>query len=152
MTSLVYKHSKCELVSATIMDILYQDAMIEAGIPVPMPAGPRLPWRHHARDDIFENMRDWEFRQRFRFSKDGVLRICDLLAPYVHYDQRSHCLTPLQSLCLTLSFLGGHEFQRTTVTISFRYATIDKYYKNSKKYVCFVWRQFTKNIYIGHTN
>ena len=30
--------------------IFYQDAMLEADIPVAMP---RLPWRHHFRDDVF---------------------------------------------------------------------------------------------------
>lgn len=74
----------------------------------------RQPWRHFPRDDPFTNMREEEFRRRFRFSKTNVLALCDRLTPHLRLVDKAHALTPLQMTLLTLSNLGGDEFQRTT--------------------------------------
>jgi hypothetical protein len=71
----------------------------------------RQDWRRFVRDDPFISMRDEEFRLRFRFSKENVIKICDRITPHLAVDNRSHALSPLQMLLLTLSNLSGDEFQ-----------------------------------------
>ena len=74
----------------------------------------RQEWRHFVRSDPFVELRDEEFRLQYRFSKQSVLRLECEITPFLQVDERAHCLTPLQMLLITLSHLGGDEFQRTT--------------------------------------
>ena len=89
--------------------ILYQDDQALLDPPLP-----RQTWRKHEREDFFDTLRDAEFRLQYRFTKDSVLKIADLLTPHLRPADRSHCLTPLQMTMLTLSNLAGDGFQRTT--------------------------------------
>ena len=73
---------------------------------------PRHSWRHFDRVDPFEDLRDDEFRIQYQFTKRSVEHLVDILSPHLTDDPRSHCLTPLQQVLLTLSSLGGDEFQR----------------------------------------
>ena len=71
-------------------------------------------WRHFERSDPFEDLNDVEFRDNYRFTKQSVHRLVSELLPYLVDDKRRHCLTPMQQVLMTLDYLGGDEFMRTT--------------------------------------
>ena len=63
----------------------------------------REPWRHFERHDPFVELNDREFRLQFRFSKDSVDNLVDLVTPHFPQDDCKHVLTPLQNVLVTLS-------------------------------------------------
>ena len=77
--------------------VLNEDQQINAPIP-----SLRAEWRHFERENPFDSMSDREFRINHRLSKASVLKLADLINPFMVTDERSHSLTPLQKLCLTL--------------------------------------------------
>ena len=71
-------------------------------------------WRHFDRGDPFVELNEAEFWLHYRFSPESVEHLADVITPHLRVDNRRHSLTPLQMVLLTLSSLGGDEFQRTT--------------------------------------
>jgi hypothetical protein len=58
---------------------------------------------------------DAEFRTHFRFSKDQVAELVQMLLPHLrHETERGNPLTPVQQLCAALNYFGGGQFQRIT--------------------------------------
>ena len=58
---------------------------------------------------------DAEFRRHFRFTKDQVGELVQMLLPVLtHVTERGHPLTPVQQLCAVLNYYGGGQFQRIT--------------------------------------
>jgi hypothetical protein len=58
---------------------------------------------------------DAEFRTHFRFTKDQVGQLVQMLLPYLqHESDRGNPLTPVQQLCAVLNYYGGGHFQRIT--------------------------------------
>lgn len=54
------------------------------------------------------------FRRHYRFTKEGVLKLTDLIEEKLKcQDGRGSPLTPLQQICLVLSYFGGGTFQHT---------------------------------------
>ena len=93
-------------------EVVHQDEQIALDIEV------REPWRHFERHDPFVELNDREFRLQFRFSKDSVDNLVDLVTPHFPQDDRRHVLTPLQNVLVTLSSLAGDEFQRTSALLT----------------------------------
>lgn len=59
------------------------------------------------------------FSRHYRFTKEGVLRLTDLFEPYLRErDARGSPLTPVQRVCLVLSYYGGGHFQHTSGLIA----------------------------------
>ena len=53
-------------------------------------------------------------RRHYRFSKNNVHRLCNLLQNDLEYQSsRGSPLTPLNQICLTLAYFGGGTFQHT---------------------------------------
>ena len=50
------------------------------------------------RPDFNQSMTDFEFLRTFRFTKNGVNSITDLLAPHIQNGNRGRPLTPLQQV------------------------------------------------------
>ena len=80
--------------------IFYED---ELAVGPPPPA--RAPRRDYVREDPFVTMGDREFRLHYRFTKESVLVLTDLLD--LQRDEWDNYLTPLQMVLLTLSSLGA---------------------------------------------
>ncbi len=60
-------------------------------------------------------MSDAEFRRHFRFTKDQVGELVQMLLPVLtHVTERGNTLTPVQQLCAVLNYCGGGEFQHIT--------------------------------------
>ena len=76
--------------------------------------GIRADWQHFEQANLFESMKEREFRLNFRLSKESVIELTHLITPFLHEDVRSHTLTPLQMVCITLDNLGADKFQRIT--------------------------------------
>ena len=73
----------------------------------------REPRRSRPRLDPF-TLPDREFKGRYRFSKDGVRRLTDLLRPgLIHKDEKGCPFTPEQIVCCGLNILGSAHFQQT---------------------------------------
>lgn len=54
------------------------------------------------------------FRRHFRFSKQNVRRLADLLEDQLGTDSsRGSPLSPVEQVCLTLAYYGGGTFQHT---------------------------------------
>ena len=51
------------------------------------------------RHNFMEELSDLEFQQNFRFTKDGMTQLVDLLEPHlIHHTGRGNPLTPLQQV------------------------------------------------------
>ena len=75
--------------------------------------GNREPVRRRNRLDPF-SLPDREFRVRFRFSKDGVRQLTEIIRPGLeHGNNRGLPFTPEQVVCCGLDFFSGGHFQRT---------------------------------------
>ena len=73
---------------------------------------PRVP---RVRVDPLDSMSDPEFKRHFRFSKQSVERIADMLGEDLEFDtNRGEPLSPVQQVCLALHHYGGGQFQRVT--------------------------------------
>ena len=60
-------------------------------------------------------MSDYNFRQHFRFNKETVTRLTNLLSDDLsHENDRGLPVPPLHPVCIYLSHMGGAEFQRMT--------------------------------------
>ena len=70
--------------------------------------------RFFERIDPFTAYNDREFRLNFRLSKESVIELTRLIAPHLKPQRNYREFTPLEMVCLTLSNLGGDEFQRTS--------------------------------------
>ena len=92
--------------------LLYQEQQVNVDVPAN-----RHDWRHFERGNPFESMTDREFRLNFRLSKESVIELTRLITPHLRVDNRSHSLTPLQMMCVTLDNLGADEFQRVTARL-----------------------------------
>ncbi len=92
-----------------------------------------LRWRRERRDGLLfrEERRLWdrsnplvefsdtEFRRNFRLTKRGILHLVDLVEEDLQYpDNRGSPLTPLQQVCLCMTFLSSGTFQRTAGVIA----------------------------------
>jgi hypothetical protein len=54
------------------------------------------------------------FREHFRFTKESMLRLVELLKPNLqHQSRRGLPLTPLQQTCVAMSYFASATFQRT---------------------------------------
>jgi hypothetical protein len=63
--------------------------------------------------DPKEAMSDHEFKLNFRFSKDSVQRITDMLTPdFQNEDNKGLPAPPFEQVCITLYTMGGGQFQR----------------------------------------
>ena len=61
------------------------------------------------------SLRDVEFKQHFRFSKNAVKDLVTMLRPDLIYNcNRGLPLSPELKVCLALSYYGGGHFQRIT--------------------------------------
>ena len=70
--------------------------------------------RRRERVDPF-NLPDREFKARYRFSKDGVRKLTDILRPYLNADaenNRGLPFSPEQIVTSGLDILGSGHFQR----------------------------------------
>ena len=73
---------------------------------------PRVP---RVRVDHQDSMSDPEFKRHFRFSKQSVERIAEMLGEDLEFDtNRGEPLSPVQQVCLALHHYGGGQFQRVT--------------------------------------
>ena len=55
--------------------------------------------RRRARPDFLVDVSDWDFKKNFRFSKDGAVRLVELLGGHLtHEDNRGRPLTPVQQV------------------------------------------------------
>ena len=54
------------------------------------------------------------FKSRYRFDRDNVMRILDLVEPifYINRNRRGNPCSPLQIVCSALEILGGGHFFR----------------------------------------
>ncbi len=90
-------------------------------------------WRRERREGVLvrEERRLWdrsnplveysekEFRRNFRLSKRGILRLVDLVEEDLsRQNNRGSPLTPLQQVCLCMTFLSSGTFQRTAGVIA----------------------------------
>ena len=66
----------------------------------------REPVRRRNRADPLQEIPDREFKARFRFSKDNVLRITDMLRHSLIAGGRGHPFSPEEIVCLSLDILG----------------------------------------------
>ena len=72
----------------------------------------RAPRRRRERLDPF-TLPDREFKARFRFSKEGVTRLTNLVRGSLsHTTNRGIPFTAEQVVCSALDYLGGGHFQR----------------------------------------
>ena len=79
---------------------------------VDVAGGPaRGPIQERVREDPFL-LHDRAFKSRYRFSKEGVRHLTDLLRPQLVRDQRGHPFSPELTVCAGLDILGGGHFQR----------------------------------------
>ena len=92
--------------------LLYEEQQANIDVPVNRPE-----WRRFVRGNPFESMTDREFRLNFRLSKSSVIELTRLIEPHLTVDERSHTLTPIQMVCITLDNLGADEFQRITARL-----------------------------------
>ena len=66
------------------------------------------------RVDPTENLSDAEFKRNFRFDKENVQRLTELLHDELaRPTRRGRPLTPSQQVCITLNYLAGAPFKRT---------------------------------------
>lgn len=73
---------------------------------------PRVP---RDRVDPRDSMSDPEFKRHFRFNKQTVERIADMLEEDLKFDtNRGDPLSPVQQVCVALHHFGGGQFQRVT--------------------------------------
>ena len=66
------------------------------------------------RANPFEVLTDAEFKRHFRFSKNTVVDIVNMLEPDLVQDPRGEPLTPTQQVCAALCHFGGGHYQRKT--------------------------------------
>ena len=66
------------------------------------------------RANPFEVLTDAEFKRHFRFSKNTVVDIVNMLEPDLVQDPRGEPLTPTQQVCAALCHFGGGHYQRIT--------------------------------------
>ena len=85
-----------------MLDMLYEEQQANIDVPVNRPE-----WRRFVRGNPFESMTDREFRLNFRLSKSSVIELTRLIEPHLTVDERSHTLTPIQMVCLTLDSKGS---------------------------------------------
>ena len=65
--------------------------------------------------DPRETMSDYDFKRHFRFSKDSVGRLTDLLAEDLELETNKGLpVPPLEQVCVALNHFGGGHFQRTS--------------------------------------
>jgi hypothetical protein len=78
-------------------------------------------WRRQQRRLVLErrmidpmaSISDREFRRHFRFDKERVGRLADIIQNHLEFESdRGTPLTPIQQLCVALNFYGGGHFQR----------------------------------------
>ena len=75
----------------------------------------RKPRVYTAREDPRETMSDFEFRKHFRFSKDNVGHITDMLGDELSFDtNRGLPIAPILQVCIALNHMAGGQFQRTS--------------------------------------
>ena len=68
--------------------------------------------RYRLRPDFYD-IPDREFKNRFRFSKENVTRITNLVRGDLEKESdRGSPFSPEQIVCLSLDILGGGHFQR----------------------------------------
>ena len=76
-------------------------------------ANGRAPYQVRERVNPFD-LPDREFQGRYRFSKNGVQRLANLLRPQLQArDGQRNPFTVEQIVCCGLDYLGGGHFQRT---------------------------------------
>ena len=74
---------------------------------------------YYVRDRIDPfDLTDREFKDNYRFEKDNVEEITNMLHQDIPDDGRIHSMTPLQMVCMTLSALAGDELQRTSARLT----------------------------------
>jgi hypothetical protein len=61
--------------------------------------------------DPMTALSDAEFKSHFRFNKDSVLRLIEILN-VGHMNNRERPLTPMQQVCIALNFYAGGHFTR----------------------------------------
>ncbi len=66
---------------------------------------------YKARVDPRDALRDYEFKQHFRFSKENATRLADFL-DLDRGNNRGLPLTPIQQVCIALATFAGGHFQR----------------------------------------
>jgi hypothetical protein len=71
----------------------------------------RLPHAVNRRLDPLIGLTDAEFKSNFRFDKDSVVRLVDILN-LERVNNRGRPLTPVQQVCLALNFYAGGHFTR----------------------------------------
>ena len=74
----------------------------------------RAPVQHRVRGNLLD-IPDREFKMRYRFDKDHVVHLANMLAPHLVRNDVHHGyqrLTPLETVCSALDILGGGHFQR----------------------------------------
>ncbi len=94
------------LLHAAVMEQAQVDAL-------PLPPAPYQPRARRNRDDPF-TLSDKEFKQNFRFNKDSVRRLADLLQLRDRRSRRGRPLSAHQQLCLALHHFGSKNFIRST--------------------------------------
>ena len=76
---------------------------------------PRLPRQLLDRVNPLEAFTDYDFIKFYRLSKQTVIELAQIVTPLLEKpNNRGLPLSPLQCICLTLSFLGSAAFQRIT--------------------------------------
>jgi hypothetical protein len=74
----------------------------------------RNPPVYNRRVDPTEVLSDFEFKRHFRFDKETVRRLAEMLHDDLSKpDNRGRPLTPIQQICVTLNCYAGAIFQRT---------------------------------------
>ena len=76
---------------------------------------PYVPKRRCQNQDPFEVYTDKQFKQRFRMSKEGVVRLHAKLLEHLQYvDRRGRPLDAMKQLLIGLHFLGSTDLLRDT--------------------------------------
>jgi hypothetical protein len=74
---------------------------------------PRKPRVYEPREDPREILSDFQFRQHFRFSKDSVDRLTQMLYEDLSFEtNRGLPVPPFQQVCIALNHYAGGHFQR----------------------------------------
>lgn len=74
----------------------------------------RPPRAAKERVNFLEVLPDAEFKRHFRFSKNTVVDIANMLEPDIILDPRGEPMSPVEQVCAALCHYGGGHYQRVT--------------------------------------
>ena len=103
---------KTDILIEELSEEMNCDAFFGIQVALHREIAPRVP---RDRVDPRDSMSDPEFKRHFRFNKQTVERIADMLEEDLKFDtNRGDPLSPVQQVCVALHHFGGGQFQRVT--------------------------------------